>query len=92
VCHGEFRINVSLMHRLCKVWNMSEFLFSSSVQCHKTFHRYVVRAKHGTSQSSRDNKGGSAPKSAGASLRRHNETALAEVVTASCNLLAELTL
>lgn len=45
---------------------------------HKTFHRYVVRAKRGTVQSVRDNQG-SAPKSAGASLRRYNEAALAQV-------------
>jgi len=44
---------------------------------HKTFHRYVVRAKRGTAQSQRD-KQGNAPKSAGASLRRYNETALKE--------------
>ena len=55
------------------------FSCSASVLCHKTFHRYVVRAKRGTCQSSRDNKGNSAPKSAGASLRRHNEAALAQV-------------
>ena len=48
---------------------------------HKTFHSYTVRAKQGGSQSSRDNKsgGGSHPKSAGASLRRYNEAAFAEV-------------
>lgn len=43
---------------------------------HKTFHRYVLRAKQGTVQSARDNKG-NAPKSGGAALRRHNEAALA---------------
>lgn len=43
---------------------------------HKTFHRYVVRAKRGTLQSVRDNQG-NAPKSGGASLRRYNEAALA---------------
>lgn len=48
---------------------------------HKTFHSYTVRAKQGGSQSSRDNKSGgsSHPKSAGASLRRYNEAAFAEV-------------
>lgn len=44
---------------------------------HKTFHKYVVRAKRGTVQSQRDQKG-SAPKSGGASLRRHNESELAK--------------
>ncbi|XP_070211217.1 tRNA endonuclease ANKZF1-like isoform X1 [Littorina saxatilis] len=43
---------------------------------HKTFHRYVVRAKRGTVQSVRDGQG-SAPKSGGATLRRYNEAALA---------------
>ncbi|XP_052091788.1 ankyrin repeat and zinc finger domain-containing protein 1-like isoform X2 [Mytilus californianus] len=48
---------------------------------HKTFHRYVVRAKRGTAQSSRDSQG-NAPKSAGAALRRYNEAALQEDVRA----------
>ncbi|XP_017784983.1 PREDICTED: ankyrin repeat and zinc finger domain-containing protein 1-like [Nicrophorus vespilloides] len=48
---------------------------------HKTFHCYTVRAGQGGSQSSRDNKNASsAPKSAGASLRRYNETALIQHV------------
>ncbi|XP_067650118.1 tRNA endonuclease ANKZF1-like [Haliotis asinina] len=46
---------------------------------HKTFHRYVVRAKRGTAQGSRDSQG-NAPKSAGASIRRHNEAALMQEV------------
>ncbi|XP_057223571.1 ankyrin repeat and zinc finger domain-containing protein 1 isoform X1 [Malurus melanocephalus] len=45
------------------------------VQEHKTFHRYTVRARRGTVQSLRDAQG-SAPRSAGASLRRYNEAAL----------------
>ena len=45
---------------------------------HKTFHRYVVRAKRGTVQSARDAQG-NAPKSAGANLRRYNEAALTQV-------------
>jgi len=44
---------------------------------HKTFHRYVVRQKQGGTQSGRDSCG-NAPKSAGASLRRYNEAALAK--------------
>lgn len=44
---------------------------------HKTFHRYTVRAKRGTSQGLRDGQSRSnMPKSAGASLRRYNEAAL----------------
>lgn len=46
---------------------------------HKTFHCYTVRAKQGGGQSARDAKGGNAPKSAGASLRRYNEQALVQV-------------
>jgi len=46
------------------------------VVCHKTFHRYTVRAKQGTVQSERDGKGGNAPKSLGSSLRRANQAAL----------------
>ncbi|NXS63260.1 ANKZ1 protein, partial [Brachypteracias leptosomus] len=42
-----------------------------------TFHRYTVRARRGTAQSLRDAQSpGSAPRSAGASLRRYNEAAL----------------
>lgn len=46
-----------------------------SVVAHKTFHRYVVRAKAGKKQSTKDGSGGSIH-SAGASLRRYNELAL----------------
>ncbi|XP_052826487.1 ankyrin repeat and zinc finger domain-containing protein 1 isoform X1 [Octopus bimaculoides] len=48
---------------------------NGKVIMHKTFHRYTVRAKQGKSQGSRDGRG-NAPRSAGASLRRHNESAL----------------
>ncbi|EKX39144.1 hypothetical protein GUITHDRAFT_143749 [Guillardia theta CCMP2712] len=44
---------------------------------HKTFQRYVIRAKAGTRQATRDAMGGSSvPKSAGSSLRRYNEQML----------------
>ncbi|KAI5062222.1 hypothetical protein GOP47_0022761 [Adiantum capillus-veneris] len=46
-----------------------------SILAHKTYHRYVVRAKAGGKQSTKDGTG-RAPKSAGASLRRHNEASL----------------
>ncbi|XP_067994934.1 tRNA endonuclease ANKZF1 isoform X9 [Melanerpes formicivorus] len=47
------------------------------MQEHKTFHRYTVRARQGTAQGLRDAQSpGSAPRSAGASLRRYNEAAL----------------
>lgn len=42
------------------------------VLAHKTFHRYVVRAKRGTVQSQHDSKGGHA-QSAGAGIRRSQE-------------------
>ncbi|CAA0820809.1 zinc finger protein-related [Striga hermonthica] len=47
----------------------------NSLLAHKTFHRYVVRAKAGKKQSSKD-AGGRSIHSAGASLRRYNELAL----------------
>ncbi|XP_047335166.1 ankyrin repeat and zinc finger domain-containing protein 1-like [Impatiens glandulifera] len=46
------------------------------VVAHKTFHRYVIRAKAGGKQSSKDASGKAAAHSAGASLRRYNELAL----------------
>jgi hypothetical protein len=46
---------------------------------HKALHRYTVRRKQGKAQSSRDN-AGHAPKSAGATLRRHNEKELINVI------------
>nr|CAD1831200.1 unnamed protein product [Ananas comosus var. bracteatus] len=47
----------------------------NSILAHKTFHRYVVRAKAGKKQSSKDATG-KAAHSAGSSLRRYNEVAL----------------
>lgn len=47
----------------------------NKVLVHKTFHRYVVRAKAGKKQSTKD-ASGKAASSAGASLRRYNELAL----------------
>ncbi|CAA7410845.1 unnamed protein product [Spirodela intermedia] len=47
----------------------------NSVIAHKTFHRYVVRAKAGKKQSAKDATG-KAASSAGSSLRRYNEVAL----------------
>uniref|UniRef100_A0A8D9DWN0 Ankyrin repeat and zinc finger domain-containing protein 1 n=1 Tax=Cacopsylla melanoneura TaxID=428564 RepID=A0A8D9DWN0_9HEMI len=55
---------------------------------HKTFHCYTVRAKQGGSQSTKDNKGNH-PKSAGASLRRYNETALVQHVQELLSAWAE---
>ncbi|XP_044159601.1 ankyrin repeat and zinc finger domain-containing protein 1 isoform X1 [Bufo gargarizans] len=44
---------------------------------HKTFHRYTVRAKRGSAQSVHDAKNcGHMAKSAGAALRRYNQTAM----------------
>nr|XP_043619092.1 ankyrin repeat and zinc finger domain-containing protein 1-like isoform X2 [Erigeron canadensis] len=47
----------------------------NSVVAHKTFHRYVIRAKAGKKQSSKDASGKIAH-SAGAALRRYNELSL----------------
>ncbi|XP_071698171.1 uncharacterized protein [Rutidosis leptorrhynchoides] len=47
----------------------------NNVVAHKTFHRYVTRAKAGKKQSSKDASGKIAH-SAGASIRRHNELSL----------------
>lgn len=63
-------------------------VFRVEVVVHKTFHRYVVRAKRGTVQSVRDSQG-AAPKSGGASLRRYNEAALA-LVTAAFTLISDI--
>lgn len=46
---------------------------------HKTFHRYVVRAKRGTVQSQHDSAGRNA-RSAGANIRRHQEQAFKDVI------------
>ena len=54
------------------------YYFRGNLVAHKTFHRYIVRAKRGTAQGSRDSTG-NAPKSAGATLRRYNEAALTQV-------------
>ncbi|XP_053328060.1 ankyrin repeat and zinc finger domain-containing protein 1 [Spea bombifrons] len=49
---------------------------------HKTFHRYTVRAKRGTSQAVHDSQNRShMPKSAGAALRRYNQAALITDIT-----------
>jgi len=81
LCEYVIKLNVSLMWAILNdvMYCVLLVYHSASVLCHKTFHRYVVRAKRGTSQSSCDNKAGLAPKSAGASLRRHNEAALTQV-------------
>ncbi|KAJ8565436.1 hypothetical protein K7X08_008012 [Anisodus acutangulus] len=49
--------------------------YGTKAVAHKTFHRYVIRAKAGKKQSSKDANGKMAH-SAGASIRRHNELAL----------------
>ncbi|QIX00226.1 hypothetical protein AMS68_005743 [Peltaster fructicola] len=48
---------------------------SATVLAHKTFHRYTTRRKQGGSQSANDSSKGNAH-SAGAGIRRYNETAL----------------
>ncbi|XP_070295699.1 tRNA endonuclease ANKZF1 [Salvelinus sp. IW2-2015] len=65
-----------------KRWtHLSHLCSRRDVLQHKTFHRYTVRAKRGTSQGLRDAKNSShAPKSAGAALRRYNEAALVKEI------------
>lgn len=58
---------------------------TATVIAHKTFHRYTTRRKQGGSQSANDNSKGNAH-SAGASIRRYNESALIQDVR---NLLQE---
>ena len=58
---------------MCRAGHFSGALFEcGKVAAHKSFHRYVVRAKQGGRQSEK----GEGAKSAGASLRRYNEAAL----------------
>ena len=54
---------------------LNELVPASAAAAHKTFHRYVVRAKAGGRQSGKDG-GGKTIKSAGSSIRRANEAAL----------------
>ncbi|XP_060803423.1 tRNA endonuclease ANKZF1 [Amyelois transitella] len=55
-------------------------IFSGAVPVvHKTFHSYVTRRGQGQAQGTRDNHG-SAPRSAGASLRRYNQAQFLEHV------------
>lgn len=56
---------------------------------HKSFHRYVVRAKQGGLQSASDARGTKA-KSSGASLRRYNEKALKDEIQSLLASWAEL--
>ena len=55
------------------------YLNRDQVVVHKTFHRYVVRAKRGTVQSQHDSSGKYA-KSAGANIRRSQEAAFKDVI------------
>ena len=59
----------------------AELVPSSAAIAHKTFHRYVVRAKAGGRQSGKDG-GGKTIKSAGSSVRRANEAALEKEIRA----------
>jgi hypothetical protein len=46
---------------------------------HKTFHKYIIRAKQGSAQTAHDQKTGGKAKSAGANLRRQNMLHLKQV-------------
>jgi len=49
---------------------------------HRVIKKYVIRAKRGTAQSTRDNKNATKPSSMGAQLRRQNEKVLLEKISA----------
>nr|POE59317.1 vms1 like [Quercus suber] len=68
---------VSLAPKLTKKFGVEDR--SATVIAHKTFHRYTTRRKQGGSQSSNDNSKGNAH-SAGAGIRRYNESALEQEV------------
>lgn len=61
------------------VYDHEHYIKRSKPIDHRSLQRYTVRKKQGGSQRSRDAQG-NAPKSAGASLRRHNEKMLTEVI------------
>jgi hypothetical protein len=66
-------------HRFVRYINRHFVFFPrDQVVVHKTFHRYVVRAKRGTVQSQHDSSGKFA-KSAGACIRRGQEAAFKDV-------------
>lgn len=46
---------------------------------HKTFHKYIIRAKQGSAQTAHDQKTGGKARSAGANLRRQNMLHLKQV-------------
>ncbi|KJE94576.1 hypothetical protein CAOG_05205 [Capsaspora owczarzaki ATCC 30864] len=76
---------------MCSSGHFAGIVFDgNSIVAHKTFHRYTIRAKRGTAQSTMDSRsGGHAPKSGGASLRRYNEAALEQEIR---ELMAEWSL
>merc|ERR1712130_825606 len=57
---------------------------------HRVIKKYVVRAKRGTAQSTRDNKNATKPSSMGAQLRRQNEKDLCEKISAQVVARAEM--
>ena len=63
---------------LFKFYGLLKITHRDTVVCHKTFHRYVVRAKRGTVQSQHDSSGKHA-KSVGANIRRSQEAAFKDV-------------
>jgi len=51
---------------------------------HKTFHKYIIRAKQGSAQTAHDQKTGGKARSAGANLRRQNMLHLKQVNLIEC--------
>ncbi|KHJ74745.1 ankyrin repeat protein, partial [Oesophagostomum dentatum] len=80
---GETNVSLSMFVRPldCAIFLLAGGHFAAGVfkddkmVVHRTFHRYVIRAKQGGVQSANDNAKGPA-RSAGAAMRRYNERAL----------------
>ncbi|ETN72032.1 hypothetical protein NECAME_14008, partial [Necator americanus] len=78
--HGETTVSISMFARPvdCAIFLLAGGHFAAAIfkndkmVAHKTFHRYVVRAKQGGAQTANDKAKGPA-RSAGAALRRYNE-------------------
>nr|CDJ90413.1 SEC7 and Pleckstrin homology and Ankyrin domain containing protein [Haemonchus contortus] len=83
--HGESTISLATFSRPldCAIFLLAGGHFAAGIfkddklVAHKAFHRYVIRAKQGGVQSSKDKEKGTIH-SAGAALRRYNERALAQ--------------
>ncbi|PIO76943.1 hypothetical protein TELCIR_00962 [Teladorsagia circumcincta] len=95
--HGESTVLPSIFARPldCAIFLLAGGHFAAGVfkndklVAHKSFHRYVVRAKQGGAQGAKDKEKGTIH-SAGATLRRYNERALAEDIVKVLQTWSEL--